>query len=66
MKIPLPIITALTLVAAAPAQTPAVPVSDFSLPDINTTSLRHRVTAADLSPRQYIHQVTAWYFGNEG
>jgi hypothetical protein len=55
---------ALAVLSAARAQTP--PVADFTLPDVNLTSLRHRVTAADLSPRQYIHQVTAWYFGNEG
>lgn len=63
MKSLLPIALALSLAAAAPAQTP---VTDFSLSDVNSASLRRRVTAADLSPRQYFHQATAWYFGNEG
>lgn len=63
MKSLLPVALALCLVTAAPAQSP---VSDFSLPDVNSGSLRRRTTAAELSPRQYFHQVTAWYFGNEG
>jgi hypothetical protein len=40
-------------------------VANFSLPEINTTSLRRAVTAEPISPRDYLHQVTAWYFASE-
>ena len=40
-------------------------MSDFHKPDVNTTSLRRRATAAEVSPRDYLHQVSAWYFGAE-
>ena len=52
----------LALPGWAAAQTPA---ADFSLPDENSTSLRRRVTSLPVSPRNYLHQVTAWYFGHE-
>jgi hypothetical protein len=57
------LVTAVMAVASIPAQ--AQTVSDFSLPDVNTNSLRRRATTIGLSPRDYLHQVTAWYFGNE-
>jgi len=53
-----------SLISAAPAQQTMVP--DFALPDVNSTSLRRRATSADLSPRNYLHQITAYYFANEG
>jgi len=37
------------------------PVGDFSLPDVNDTSPR---SAQEISPRDYMHQVTAYYFGS--
>jgi hypothetical protein len=37
------------------------PVGDFSLPDVNDTSPR---SAQEVSPRDYLHQVTAYYFGS--
>ena len=52
----------LTSPLAVPAQSP---MPDFSLPDVNSASLRRRVTALPVSPRDYLHQVTAWYFGRE-
>jgi len=38
---------------------------DFSRPEINPTSLRRAVTDRPISPRDYLHQVTAWYFASE-
>jgi hypothetical protein len=52
----------LTVAAPADGQT----VSDFSLQDMNLNSNRNRATSAFVSPRNYLHQVTAWYFGHEG
>ena len=40
-------------------------VPDFLLEDANATSLRRRATSAWVSPRDYQHQVTAWFFGWE-
>ena len=34
---------------------------DFSLPDVNANSARHREL---ISPRDYLGQVSAWYFGH--
>lgn len=54
-----------------PAATSAVlavdppPVQDFATPDVNSSSLRRAVTQANLSPRNYLNQVSAWYFGWE-
>lgn len=36
------------------------PIADFSLPDVNPTSPRFEQM---VSPRDYLHQVTAYYFG---
>jgi hypothetical protein len=60
---PFCMVIAVLMSGAAPA--PGDVVSDFSLEDVNSTSVRHRVTSTSLSPRDYIHQVAAWYFGNE-
>ena len=54
----------LLLLLAAPLAAQS-PMPDFSLPDVNSASLRRRVTALPVSPRNYLHQVTAWYFGHE-
>jgi hypothetical protein len=37
------------------------PVADFSLPDVNESSPR---LGKEVSPRNYLHQVTAYYFGS--
>jgi hypothetical protein len=42
------------------------PKPDFSAPDINVGSDRRRATAAEVSPRNYLNQVSAFYFGHEG
>jgi hypothetical protein len=36
-------------------------VPDFSLPDVNSNSLSH---GQDVSPRQFMGQISAWYFGH--
>lgn len=38
----------------------AEPVSDFALEDVNSTSPRY---GDSVSPRNYRHQVSAYYFG---
>lgn len=38
-----------------------VPVPDFSLPDVNSTSPRFDEM---VSPRDYLESVSAWYFGH--
>lgn len=38
----------------------AEPVADFLLEDLNPTSPRYQQM---VSPRDYLHQVTAYYFG---
>jgi len=53
----LPLVFALALF---PAISPADPVPDFELVDMNATSPRSGET---VSPRDYRHQVTAYYFG---
>ena len=54
----------LILFAALPARA-VDPMPDFSLPEVNTLSTRYRATTAPVSPRNYQHQVTGWYFGHE-
>ncbi len=39
----------------------AEPVADFSIVDVNTTSPRYDTT---VSPRDYLHQVSGYYFGD--
>jgi hypothetical protein len=42
-------------------------VATFAAPDVNSSSLRvatHKATNP-VTPRDYLHQVTAWYFGHE-
>lgn len=48
---------------ASPNQpaTPEGQVSDFELPDVNPNSA---TKGADVSPRDYLGQVSAWYFGH--
>lgn len=47
--------------------TPEVPepsaeaLPDFSLPDVNPNSVRYQET---VSPRDYLGQISAWYFGH--
>ena len=40
---------------------PGEPVPDFSIPDVNPNSARF---GANVSPRDYEGQVSAWYFGH--
>ena len=47
--------------AALPAEGEAVPVADFSLTDTNTTS---PTSGQDVSPRDFLNQVSGWYFGS--
>ncbi|HWB06454.1 MAG TPA: hypothetical protein VG796_25745 [Verrucomicrobiales bacterium] len=58
------VLAAVAITGAAHAQ--VVPVPDFSTSDVNPGSRRRGLTSAPLSPRNYLHQVSAWYFGNEG
>ncbi|MFT4547506.1 MAG: hypothetical protein ACI8XO_004617 [Verrucomicrobiales bacterium] len=51
---------ALTLFAGL-AELRAEPVADFAIEDINTTSPRYEQT---VSPRDYRHQVSGYYFGD--
>jgi len=44
----------------------SAPLPDFSVPDINPASDRRKSTALPLSPRDYLNQVSAYYFGHEG
>lgn len=44
----------------------SAPLPDFSVSDINIGSDRRKVTSAPVSPRNYLNQVTGWYFGFEG
>lgn len=37
------------------------PMPDFSLPDVNTASPHFN---QGISPRDYLEQVTGWYFGH--
>ena len=41
--------------------TPEGQVSGFELPDVNPNSATHET---DVSPRDYLDQVSAWYFGH--
>jgi len=43
------------------AQLSAAPVADFSLVDVNATSPRFDT---EISPRDYLHQVSGYYFGD--
>ncbi|GAB4132068.1 MAG: hypothetical protein Kow001_24880 [Acidobacteriota bacterium] len=43
--------------------TQAQPVPDFQLQDVNPGSPRHQ---QPVSPRDYLLQVSAWYFGAAG
>lgn len=58
-----------TFLALALSATPALAqqVATFAAPDVNSSSLRvatHKATNP-VTPRDYLHQVTAWYFGHE-
>jgi hypothetical protein len=59
-----PILLLLFAFTARPACA-ADPLADFSLNEVNTLSNRYRVTTTPVSPRNYQHQVTAWYYGHE-
>jgi hypothetical protein len=61
----LPRLAAFFLGAIAVQAVETAPLPDFATQDWNTDSLRRKVTAEDLSPRNYLNQVTAWYFGHE-
>ena len=51
--------------ATAAVAVESAPMPDFATQDWNTDSLRRKVTAEDVSPRNYTNQVSAWYFGHE-
>lgn len=55
----LPLVSALAAVATVGSSF-ALEVPDFALSDENDTSPR---SGQLVSPRDYRHQVTAWYFG---
>jgi hypothetical protein len=65
MKLPHPLSLALLVATAAPVRSQMMK-PDFQTPDVNSTSRRRAATSANLSPRDYLHQVTAWYFAHEG
>jgi hypothetical protein len=46
---------------APPPVDPTVPKPDFSLLDVNPNSATHGV---QVSPRQYLNSVSAYYFGH--
>jgi hypothetical protein len=56
--------TALATFAAVAATLGAEPVPDFQLRDLNTASPRYSAAAAAVSPRDYILQVSGYYFGH--
>ena len=47
----------------APVKTPVVatPMPDFTLPDVNPTSVTFN---QGVSPRDHLQKVSAWYFGH--
>lgn len=58
----------LLVVACSPAPTGAVDAgdgvpADFSLVDVNPASAR---SGQNVSPRDYLGHVSAWYFGHSG
>ncbi len=70
-KHPVALLCALVLVVAAvgcsdddpagPGAPPEGLVPDFALTDVNPTSATHDT---EVSPRDYLAQVSAWYFGH--
>jgi hypothetical protein len=56
----IPVVVALVLCAASVW---AQPVANFSLPDVNSNSFRSN---AMVSPRDYLLQVSGYYFGAAG
>ena len=65
-RLPSRFLVSLTLLSGVASVTAQSLVPDFSLQDINTNSDRRKATGLYVSPRDYLHQVTAWYFGWEG
>lgn len=51
----------LSSLIAGPSVVHGVLISDFSLSDVNTTSSSYNQT---VSPRNYLRQVSGWYFGS--
>lgn len=58
-------LTFLVLLATAAVSPAQSPVTNFSLKDENSASHRRAATSLFVSPRDYFHQITAWYFGHE-
>jgi hypothetical protein len=56
--------TALAAFAAVAAALGAEPVPDFQLRDLNTASPRYSAIGTAVSPRDYILQVSGYYFGH--
>ena len=55
-----PLVAISVLVAGTQSAT-AEMVSDFALPDVNSTSSTY---GQPVSPRDHLQQVSAWYFGH--
>lgn len=51
----------LLLIGCSKGLDPDEPVPDFTLPDVNETSVRYDT---DVSPRDLLEQVSGWYFGH--
>ena len=49
------------LVAACSSSSTPLPVAEFSLQDVNPNST---TTGQNISPRDYLTRVSAWYFGS--
>lgn len=60
--VPAILLSLLLLCKMAVAQTP---LPGWSLDDVNITSARRRATAAPVTPADYRHVISAWYFGRE-
>lgn len=47
--------------SSTPVETTADSMPDFAVPDVNPASPRF---SQDVSPRDYLGQISAWYFGH--
>jgi hypothetical protein len=56
-------IVSLALVLGCVASWAGEPMPDFKMPDVNPNSVRHD---SPVSPRDYLQQVSGYYFGESG
>lgn len=56
----------LLLLATTALAVESPPMPDFSASDVNPGSDRRKATNVNVSPRDYLNQASAWYFGREG